>query len=471
MNSILNAKTSTGGAVARNGFEYQDAYALLKLPQWLAQDAFVEFISEAIGDLEVCYFTQAGVKRVFHEAKNHVLTSTDFWVEVEQFKTAFDKGAGVYEHFVLVTPRLPGPLSPLFTLLERIRGVGSGAGGAPLLVDARREFIERVVKEKKSEALANFILERVSFEEFDATAAEARFPGEMLSALPVFDGLPSRRLRDVQEKLDTLVRKSFRQGVTRAELENTILGTLADGEAAAWAERPSQVKLLRADGDAVQTYELGLDLRPFVGPERSSLGTAKWRELHATAVRAGEFLQASRPGRRKVLLPAELRMSAAVVVGHAFKAARGHVLLLKHRETTYDLGKHEHAARDFFAANEGGGSPGTTEAVVDLEIGPLTDDVTQACATLGLSGLPRLRLTSGSGLPDLAVLNKAVSEARQHLARFRAQLGASVIHLFVKGPSFFAMALGHRLNGVGDVQLYDWMGSHYAATARLESVS
>ena len=467
MNSILNAKTSTGGAVARNGFEYQDAYALVKLPQWLAQDAFVEFISEAIGDLEVCYFTPAGVKRVFHEAKNHVLTSTDFWVEVEQFKTAFDKGAGVYEHFVLVTPRLPGPLSALFTLLERIRGVGAGAGGAPLLVDARREFVERVVKEKKPEALANFILERVSFEEFDATAAETRFAGELLDALPVFDALPARRVRDVQEKLDTLVRKSFRQGVTRADLENTILGTLADGEAAAWAERPSQMKLLRADGDAAHTYELALDLRPFVGPGRGSLSAASWEELHAAAVRAGEFLQASRPGRRKVLLPAELRMSAAVVLGHAFKATRGHVVLLKHRETTYDLGKHEQAAADFFTVGEEPGSAGKAEAVVAIEIGPLTDDVKQACAALGLNDLPRLRLSSGSGLPDLAVVNRAVWEARQNLARFRAQLGASVIHLFVKGPSFFAAALGHRLNGVGDVQLYDWMGSEYTPTARL----
>lgn len=46
-------------------------------------------------------------------------------VEVDQFKIAFVEGGGVYEHFVLVAPGLTGSLSPLFSLLHRIRRVGS----------------------------------------------------------------------------------------------------------------------------------------------------------------------------------------------------------------------------------------------------------------------------------------------------------------------------------------------------------
>lgn len=465
MNSILNSKAATGGAVARNGFEYQDAYALVNLPQWLAQDAFVEFISEVVGDLEVCYFTQAGVKRVFHEAKNHVLTSSKFWDEVEQFKIAFDHGAGVYERFVLVAPGLPGPLSPLFTLLERIRGIGAASGGAPLLVDARKEFVERVVAEGKTAALADFILERVSFEEFDATAAEVRFAGEMLKALPVFDELPSGRVRAVQEKLDILVRKSFRQGVTRAELENTILGALGDKEQTAWAERPSHIRLLKSDGDVARAYDLALDVRSYVGQLRDTLSAAAWADFYAAAVRVGDFLQASRPGRRRVVLSAELRMSAAVVLGHAFKATRGHVLALMHRESVYDLSKHNQASGQFFSIEQNGDA--SSEAVASIEIGPATNEVKSACSALGLGVLPTLRMMSLSGLPDLASLNKAVAEARQQLAQFRADVGPRVIHLFVRGPSFFAMALGHRLNGLCDIQLYDWMGAGYAPTARL----
>ena len=96
-----------------------------KATQQIAQDAFDEFISEVVEDLEVCFFTPAGKKRVFREANKHVLISTKLWVEVDQFKTAFDDGGGVYEHFVLVAPGLTGSLSPLFSLLHRIRRVGS----------------------------------------------------------------------------------------------------------------------------------------------------------------------------------------------------------------------------------------------------------------------------------------------------------------------------------------------------------
>jgi hypothetical protein len=470
MNSILNSKVATGGAVARNGFDYQDSYALVNLPHWLAQDAFAEFISEAVGDLEVCYFTPAGVKRVFHEAKNHVLTSTKFWDEVEQFKTAFDQGGGVYERFVLVAPGMPSPLAPVLNLLDRIRGVGAGSGGGPLADDARKEFVQRIVGEGKTASLAEFILERVWFQEFDAAAVQERFAGEMLKALPAFDALPSGRVRSVQEKFDALVRRSFRQGVKRAELEHAILDVLSENERATWSERPSQLWLIKSDAEAgtSSAYALTLDARTFVGPERVTAGNASWSEFHARAVQAGAFLQASRP-RRRVVLSSELRMSAAIVVGNAFKAARGHVLTLKHREAVYDLSKHDQVAGVFFSTEQYGDSG--TDAVVSIEIGPATDDVKLACGALGLDSLPTLRMWAAAGLPDLATLNKAIAEARQHLAQFRGAKSPQVIHLFVKGPSFFAMALGHRLNGLCHVQLYDWSGSGYAPTALLLSSS
>lgn len=78
---------------------------------------------------------------------------------------------------------------------------------------------------------------------------------------------------------------------------------------------------------------------------------------------------------------------------------------------------------------------------------------------------PQLFLESTVPIADGATLNTAVAEAKSALATFRSQHQLGRIHLFVKAPSFFAMALGHRLNGVGEVQLYDWVGNRYASTA------
>ena len=57
MTAGLLEKESTGGATARVGFGYQDAYVLQNLPRWLAQSAFSHVVSEAVGDVQVCYLS------------------------------------------------------------------------------------------------------------------------------------------------------------------------------------------------------------------------------------------------------------------------------------------------------------------------------------------------------------------------------------------------------------------------------
>jgi hypothetical protein len=88
--SLLESE-STGGAVARGGFEYQDAFVLQHIPLWLSQSAFSHIVSEAVADIEVCYHRPGGsVIHVFHEAKNHLLTAPAFWEEIARFKSVHD---------------------------------------------------------------------------------------------------------------------------------------------------------------------------------------------------------------------------------------------------------------------------------------------------------------------------------------------------------------------------------------------
>jgi hypothetical protein len=87
MKASLLASESTGGAIARDGFGYQDTFVLQHLPRWLAQGAFSHVVSEAVGDIEVCYFGQGGTTvRTFIEAKSYALSWGDFWDEIKQFK-------------------------------------------------------------------------------------------------------------------------------------------------------------------------------------------------------------------------------------------------------------------------------------------------------------------------------------------------------------------------------------------------
>jgi hypothetical protein len=53
---------------------------------------------------------------------------------------------------------------------------------------------------------------------------------------------------------------------------------------------------------------------------------------------------------------------------------------------------------------------------------------------------------------------------------FRARHQLSKVHVFIRAPSMFAMALGHRLNGIGTVQLYDWVDGRYQPTVLLTQI-
>lgn len=73
-------------------------------------------------------------------------------------------------------------------------------------------------------------------------------------------------------------------------------------------------------------------------------------------------------------------------------------------------------------------------------------------------------------IDGMETLNLTVGEAKAALVSLKSDNNLKVLHIFVKAPSVFAMHLGHRLNGVGQVQLYDWVDDQYKPTARLKTV-
>jgi hypothetical protein len=76
-------------------------------------------------------------------------------------------------------------------------------------------------------------------------------------------------------------------------------------------------------------------------------------------------------------------------------------------------------------------------------------------------------LTARAALASNADVTAAVEDAKAAIAQFKAQRRLARLHLFIKGPSFFAMGFGHRLNAVGPIQQYDWVETRYFPTALL----
>ncbi len=462
MTAGLFESESTGGVVARVGFEYQDAFVLQHLPRWLAQGAFSHVVSEAVGDVEVCYYAPGGgVQRVLHEAKDYALTSTQFWAEIARFKQVHETSPAEFPRFVLVCRDFNSVTAPLVSKVDRLRGVGASFDDdSVMLAGARREIVEWVTGKSQGEATAQFVIDRVEFVIYGAEHADAAFAGEVEKHLSALN-FRAREVAALRDQCKVMVARSSFRPLHRASIETAVLDLLGD-ESLTWMAAPTPVLLVN---QRVSLEHLGVNVTGFTGPQRSQRSASDWSTLSAALTGIGDFIKVSRP-RRCVSLDGKQRMSVACLVGYALSATRGFLLDIEHNGQHYRTDNHVKASGTFFdRAVEIG--KGIKQGVVCIGFPTPVGVDFSAAAGGSLVALPRLELSSSSAIADTMSLNLAVAEAKQALLRFRTSNQLELVHLFIKAPSVFAMAFGHRLNAVGGVQLYDWVDGGYALTATL----
>lgn len=460
MASGVFSREATGGAVARGGFEYQDAFVLQYLPQWLAQEAFSHVVSETRGDVEVCYFSGSDVVlRTLYEAKGYELVASAFWSELADFKRIHDESPTEYVRFGLVCRSFTAGVQPLLNMLERLRGVvTSHPATSPVVQDARRQIAEWM-SGKGQGAMVDFVMDRVDFIEFADEAAEAAFAGEFDRMFPVLD-LRATERSVLKDKFKALIAESSRAPVRRDALERAI-STLSLAAATVWSTTPRRLNFI-----AGGVHDLRIPLEAFDGPARAGLASGDWAALQDQTAALARFLVGS-SDRRQISVDGKHRMSASCTAGYQLSAVRGFHLQVHHNGAVYRTDMHDRAPGEFFAATQVPGLAGA-EGVVAIGFPTTVGADLASVEGMGLQSLPRLNLVSDRVIDGMPALNAAVAQAKSALVHFRSDLGLSTLHLFVKAPSVFAMMLGYRLNGLGKIQLYDWVDSAYVATALLE---
>lgn len=464
MSSALFDRQATGGVTARNGFDYQDAFLLENIPRFLAQGAFSQAVSELLGDVEIRYFRPGGgTYCVLYEAKRHQLTKAELWEEVAHFQELHKKSPDEYVQFVLLCGDFVDEYQALFNKLDRYRGPAVALNDdSSIRATAETDILDAIVRLGQSADMARFVLDRVSFVQYSDNNVDAGFSTKLEVHLPRLD-MTRQETAAFRTKCKQIVHTSVKGAVTRKDIEAALV-ECAPSVAAQWRATPSDLQL------APEGFELGcltVDVASFNGPGRGMLGSTAWDQLLQRLVEVGDFLHASR-GRRGVQLSAKHRMSLACLLGYCFSATRNFTLALEHNGNLYDTSLHDRAPGQFFSIQEEAPSKLGLEGVASISFPNGSNaDVAVNASSLGLEKSPQLSLASSSVVTDIASLNTAVNEAKVALAEFRSRHQLHVVHLFIKAPAVFAMALGHRLNGVGSIQLYDWDQTKYIPTVKL----
>lgn len=224
---------STGGDIAKGGFEFQRNIILNKIPFWLSYQGFTSLIWESIGDIEAKFFMpEKGSVIEAVEAKNHLVTPTKFWNEIDRFKR-MDKGSpGTYRWFTICCTDVSAKIKPLINGLKRIRDpYAFYEETSGIIQNSYEKYKNIVLGLGEDEETADFLYNKVLIENTWGSLnaqSEGMFKDSLLKNFSEFEDLSMKKTTNVYSKLIDLLVSRRNKPVTRKEIEDTIANAIDD---------------------------------------------------------------------------------------------------------------------------------------------------------------------------------------------------------------------------------------------------
>lgn len=458
--SLLEAE-SRGGDIATKGIDFQANLILCKIPYWLSYEGFSSIIWESIGDIEAKFYVPGiGESVEAIEAKDHQVTPSEFWEEIERFQRMDEGSPGTYRRFILSCPGLSVKLHPLVNGLKRLRDsypfydFSSG-----VFRNSYNDFKEIIKKLGKDDKMAMFIYSKVIIEEKWGSLSDKTkgiFKDEFDSHLPDYD-LRSSELDKVFENLLVLVRSQKNKPVSRCRLTDTINKSINKDSI------PSNPVYICTSIDEVleENKEIEFMWHSFFGGyDRKYPPTPKWNtKLFQELLETKKWIQANR-STKKIQLSGNRRISASLAFGVAFSAVSGFVIEVKqrNREIWYTDSFPDNETPEYKFSIDFEDKIGE-ELIVTIGItrDSIVTEVTEYLQKQNLLHLPKLHLYSHLPILSAQQANDAVNKIKTEIKKALSISNAKQVHLFYAGPSHLALFLGHRWNALASLQCYEWI--------------
>lgn len=470
--SVLHPE-SRGGDIAQGGFLFQEQVVLAHIPRWLSRDGFTAMTQESIGDAEAKFFVPG---RGFHiealEVKDHSVTPSEFWGEVQRFQDMDAGSPGTYAQFTISCAGLSPGLKPLVNGLRRMRDAYGFYDEGDAVIDGSFDDLLQIVENiGRDEQDVRFLLERVTLEADWSTArshGEAVFRQSLISNLPEYQDLPIRTLAAIYEALGAYVRKRRNQPLSRRELEGKLRERIPPEQRPRL--RPISIHTKAQNVDHPSPTALHFSWMAFFGgPTRSFPPPDAWDKRLMGELQETRNWIVQHRAVRTIKVKGTRRLSASLAIGSVFSAVSGFSLELEHRGEIWSTTAHPTATTPAYPLVVGTANGDGTHLVVTVSIlKDIVPEVKSSLKALGLSGAPRLHIKGENAIESPEHANAAVRAMKSSISRAVAQTGSERLDLFLAGPAFLALFLGHRLNAMGSIQCYEWTSAgHYVPTCLL----
>jgi hypothetical protein len=472
----LLERQSSGGDVAEGGFSFQECVIISYVPAWLAHEGFEEMTRESMGDAEARFFAPGRPQaRELVEVKNHALTNSEFWAEIDRFRM-LDRGSPeTYSWFTLVVKGLSADQRRLARGLRRVRDPYSFYEGTAVAESSFAEYAKIARRMGRTDDDALFLFERVLIRE-DLTTDESQWKAvlhdELAKYFPEYGDLSLTTVRSIHDGIGDLLRSRRNKSISRKDVEQRIRSRVPES-----IRPPLRPTVLRTLMGGEET-ETGTEIRPirldwqefFGGAGRSYPSPARWDEgLVGDLRQAKDWILRNRSSRR-IRLTGNRRLSASLAIGAVFSAVAGFSIEMEGRDgEPWTTDAHYTAdTLDFPTRIEGDLFPADRLIVsvgVRREIGA---DVEEARVPLGLAGMPTLHLFSDEAVRSPEHANKAVKVLKDEVVNALSETGADSIDLFFAGPATLALIFGHRINAMATVRCYEWVSrGRYVPTCEI----
>jgi hypothetical protein len=454
---------SIGGDIAEGGFEFQRNIILNKIPHWLSYEGFSSLIWEAMGDIEAQFFIP-GVGMVIEaiEAKNHSVTPSEFWSEIERFKT-MDKGSpGTYRWFTLSCTGVSSTINPLINGLKRIRNpypfYDTSSGIFQNSYDAYKNIVLGMGKDEET---AEFIFNKVLIENTWGSLnaqSEGMFADSLSKNFPVFDDLPRKKTNIVYSSLIDLLVSRRNKPVTRKELEGK-LSNVFDNPSDFLKPTSIETKI---DSDELGGKEITFQWETFFGGQnREYPPKEKWqgqmiKELYETK----KWIEGNR-NNRDILLKGNRRNSTAMAIGHTFSVVSGFNIAMEHRGDLWETNQHPTLNTPDYPIIINLNTRNSKKLIVVVAIMKenMKEEVLSFLKESGETNNSVLEILSSMPIVSSDQANKLVNKIKEEIKNTSAKIGAEEIDFFYAGPSHFSLFLGHRWNAMPKTQCYEWVST------------
>jgi len=161
----LGNKQARGGVIGGKGYSFQAAYIVSRIPRWLEDVDFAEFLQEGAGDVDVLFRRTDGEERWYIQVKSHAVTPAKARDVFAQFAKIDEGSPDTYRRFILACPGLSEDLSQLRAAVQEWRGMARFfRRGEDKIIDNTWADLENLVQTLKLPVSADFLVDKVSFD-------------------------------------------------------------------------------------------------------------------------------------------------------------------------------------------------------------------------------------------------------------------------------------------------------------------